>query len=263
MSKIPFSTLPPIAGQPPQSPLPAIKPLTPPPQTLTLKPPMKGQMVDPSGKPLSPQASYSMLAQTGAIIAAQSGAFALLNIYAPQNNRTNQFGENTGINAFPEYDPAEGISKLGTPIYGKIVLGDTERENIYTDAQGRQGSYQTVELDCALVNVEFNNRIVSTNIQGLGQTIKEFISSGDNDVTITGIYNSTPGVAPIDFIINMGKIFSAPVPIPVNNYYLNNLNIFYIVIMPGTTMGQQEGGYATQTFTIKAVSDVPMLQMLP
>lgn len=263
MAKIPFSTLPPIVGQPPQSPLPAIKPLSAPPQVPTLPPILKGQMADPNGKPLSPKASLSMLSETGAVIAAQSGAFALLRIGMPLSNAYDQFGENRGVNAFPEYDPADGISKLGTPVYGKIVLGDTEKANTYTDAQGRTGSYTTIELDCALVNVEFNNKIVLTNIQGLGQTIKEFISSGDRDITITGIYNSTPGVAPIDFIINLNSLFTAPVPIPVNNYYLNNLDIFYIVIMPGTAIGQQEGGYATQTFTIKAMSDVPMQQMLP
>lgn len=263
MSKIPFSTLPPIAGQTSNLQLPPIKPLTSP-VSPNLKPQiLKAQLVNNTGKPLKPQEDLSMLGHTGAVVGMQSSAFALLRLGAGDPVKRSQFAENQGVNAFPEYDTPDAVSKLGTPVYGRIVLGDTEKENTYTDAQGRQGSYQTVELDCALVTVEFNSKIVSTNIQGLGQTIKEFISSGDNDITIQGIYNSTPGVAPIDFIINMGRIFSAPVPIPVNNYYLNSLNIFYIVIFPGTTMGQLEGGYATQTFTIKAVSDVPMLQMLP
>ena len=162
-------------------------------------------------------------------------------------------------------DTPDGISPLGTPIYGRITLGTTDPNgtNSYTDAQGNAGSYQTVELDCALVTVDFNNKVVVTNIQGLPQSIKEFMSNGDNDVTITGLYNSTPGVAPLEFMLNLNKIFSAPLPIPVENYYLNNLDIYYIVIMPGTQMGQTEGGYATQAFTIKAITDTPSNEMLP
>ena len=154
-------------------------------------------------------------------------------------------------------------TSLGGMAY-PIVLGDPENTtNEYTDNQGVKGSYETIELDCAVATVDFNPHVVLTNIQGLSQTIKEFISSGDNDITITGIYNSTPGVAPIEFIKNLSDLFNAPVPIPVTHYYLNELGITHIVIMPGTQMGQEQGRYATQTFTIQAISDVPMDKMLP
>lgn len=174
------------------------------------------------------------------------------------------------MNSISEYVIADLIgtnggkaTKLGGIAY-PIILGDPENTtNEYVDAQGVKGSYETVELDCAIAVVDFNPHVVLTNIQGLKQTIKEFISSGDNDITITGIYNDTPGVAPIDFIKNLSDMFNAPVPIPVTHYYLNELGIYYIVIMPGTQMGQEQGRYATQTFTIHAISDVPMDKMLP
>jgi hypothetical protein len=207
---------------------------------------------------------YGMLASTVAVTAAQAAAFNILRIPRPHITNKNQFKSFLSNPTYQEPDSPDGYGPLGTPIYGSIVLGDPDKEdNQYTDAQGNTMRYKTVELDCAIVTLDFNNQIIKTNIQGLNQTIKEYISSGDNDVTITGIYNSTPGVAPMDFIIAMSVLFSAPVAIPVQNYYLNANNIYFIVIMPGTTMGQAEGGYATQTFTIKAMSDVPMDQMLP
>lgn len=154
-------------------------------------------------------------------------------------------------------------TKLGGMAY-PIILGDPNKTvNEYIDNQGKKQSFQTVSLDCAICSVDFNPKVVLTEIQGLPYTIKEFISSGDNGVTITGIYNSTPNIAPMDFIRNMNDIFSASIPIQVTNYYLNELGIYYIVVMSGTNMGQQEGGYSIQTFTIKCISDEAMTTILP
>ena len=194
---------------------------------------------------------------------AQSLAFgSSLNIPKPTIANRNQFLD---MNAYTpdQADSPDGFSKLGTPVYNRIVLGLDGQENRYTDSQGREGSYQTVELDCALIDIEFNKNVVKTDIQGLDQSVKEFISNGDRNITITGRFDSTPGIAPIDFIMNLNTLFSAPVPIPVSNYYLNSNNIYYIVIMPGTRIWQSEGGYSYQEFTIEAVSDVPMTEMLP
>ena len=220
---------------------------------------------------MSIQAEYirpdnSMLLETGAVTAAQIAAFQLLRLPNPPNYPTNQnqFDSFFTPKTYVPADTPDGYGPLGTPIYGSIILGDPDLlDNKYTDAQGNQSSYKTIELDCAICTVDYNNKVVRTDIQGLPYSITEFMSSGDNDITITGIYNSTPGVAPMDFIIALSKLFSAGVSIPVQNYFLNAQNIYYIKIMPGSSLPQTEGGYATQTFTIKALSDVPMNSMLP
>lgn len=223
---------------------------------------IKGTYVPPNNKPIRPFPDPSMPNATASLTAGQTAAFLLLS---------NSFSPSGG---FPfisaDTDTPDGISPLGTPVFGRIILGEEGKDgangevNEYTDSQGKKGSYKTVELDCALISsVDYNNKIVKTDIQGLPYSITEFISNGDNDVTITGIFNSTPGIAPLDFIFNLHCIFSAPVPIPVTNYYLNLIGINFIKICPGTTMGQSEGAYASQTFTIKAMSDVPMSEMLP
>ena len=222
-----------------------------------------GQYLKEDGTPMRPSADLSMFGTTAVVAAGQSAAFTLLNIPIPNFQDQNQFQRRFQDPDNYRPDAPDGYSILNTPVYGRIVLGKDGEENKYTDAQGNAGSYQTVELDCAICSVDFNNKVVVTEIQGLPTSIKEFISNGDSDVTITGIFNSTPGVAPIDFIMALNNIFKAPVPIPVTNYYLNSLEIYYIVIMPGTSLGQTEGGYASQTFTIKAISDVPMTELLP
>lgn len=212
---------------------------------------IKGQFSPPLPFPQPVKPDFAIGLATAAVTVAETAAFAL---------KLNDFS------AFPADDNVPyGNSPMGGRIY-PITLGadSADGTNTYTDAQGNEGSYKTIELDCAIVEaVDFNNKVVVTNIQGLPYSNKEFISNGDNDITITGIFNSVQGMAPVDFIANMKAIFNAPVPIPVTNYYLNLLGIYYIVIMPGTTMGQMKGGYATQMFTIKAISDVPMTELLP
>lgn len=187
-----------------------------------------------------------------------SGMTPVAALQLPPINSIAQFG----VDGIPDTDGGRR-TKWGGMAY-PIILGDPDNTtNEYVDAQGVKGSYTTLELDCAIATVDYNNQVVLTKIQGLAQTIKEFISGGDNDITITGIYNSVVGVAPMDFINNLNAIFNAPVPIPVTHYYLNELGIYYIVIMQGTQMGQEQGRYATQTFTIRAISDTPMDKMLP
>jgi hypothetical protein len=238
----------------------------------TLKGTLQGQYLHYAGNdPLRIKSDATMLAAAAGVTVAQAAAFMLLNI--PKNNTTpgqEQFERDFKPYALNSYNPDEpdARSPLGTPIYGRIILGKASPDgedavNRYTDAQGREGFYQTVVLDCALVSVDFNNKVVVTNIQGAPTSIKEFICSGDNDVTITGIFNSTPGIAPMEFINNLNLLFTAPVAIPVTNYFLNQLNIRYLVIMPGTAMSQTPGSYASQIFNIKAISDVPMTEMLP
>lgn len=224
-------------------------------------PNVQGQPFATNTGPIRLQRDYSIALETGAVITAQTAAFLTLRLKTPSTENQDQF---SALNTILTPDDPDATSALGTPIYGQLILGRNDGElNTYTDAQGNAGYYRTMILDCALVDVDFNSKVVITNIQGLKTSIKEFISSGDNDITITGIYNSTPNVAPKEFILNLNALFSAPVPIPVYHYKLELLNINYIVIMPGTSMPSMEGGYATQTFTIKAITDSPMTQMLP
>jgi len=225
---------------------------------------IKGFFQLPDNTPLAPKPELNMLAATLGVTLAQAAAFNILRPARYSSNDANQFSE---LRNLSDYNPdtPDKKSALGTPIFGTIMLGtgvDGGR-NDFTDAQGKSGFYNTVELDCALVTIGFDPKVVKTDIQGLPYSITEFISSGDNSVTIEGIYTSTPDVAPIDFITNMSKIFSVPVPIPVTNYYLNANNINYIKIMPGTSMWQEKAGYAYQRFTITALSDVPMTEMFP
>lgn len=203
-------------------------------------------------------------AETIGVGALQKTLFGKLNIPTlskqPDNNFDVLARDYAGADTPDSYSAG---TLAGMPIYGKIILGNESGSNTWTDAQGNAGSYQTVELDCAICNIDFNNQVVRTEIQGLPYSVKEFMSSGDNDVTITGIFNSTPDVAPMDFIINLSLLFAAPVPIPVTNYFLNANNIYYIVCMPGCQLPQEKGGYSYQKFTIKAISDVPPTSMLP
>lgn len=217
----------------------------------------------PSNVVLSLQDNASLSVPTLALFGAQTAAFLPLNIATGEQRQSDQFSRLNSPGAY-EPDAPDGYSALGTPIYGMVMLGDIDNPiNRYTDQQGKERSYTSVQLDCALVSIQYNPQIIKTDIQGLPYSIKEYISSGDNGVSITGIFNSTPDVAPKEFITNLNSIFNAQCPIPVTNWYLNDNGITHIVLVPGSSMWQEEGMYASQRFTIEAVSDVPMTQMLP
>lgn len=168
---------------------------------------------------------------------------------------------NTGYNP----DTQDAISGLGLPVYGRIVLGHNQEgtANSYVDAQGNSGSYPTIVIDCGLITVDYNQQVIRTYIQGRKGSIKEYISAGDNDITITGIYTAQADVAPYSFIDSLNKLLNAPVSIPIRNTYLNLLGVNYIVLMAGSQLPQTAGGYAIQNFTIKAISDEPATEFLP
>jgi len=170
----------------------------------------------------------------------------------------------------------EFVTRIGTQAFNKITLGNINtaisetvmyyayEKNQYTDAQGNGRSYSTVILDSALINVTFNNQVIKTQIQGLPYTIKEYISGSDLDISITGKFSTNdPYLSVSDFYTALAILLNAATSIPVTNTYLNKLGVYNIVIMPSCSLPQNIGEYTQQTYTINAVSDVPVTTILP
>lgn len=150
------------------------------------------------------------------------------------------------------------------PIYGSLEFGNVEPDgsNEYTGIDGNTYTFSNIIFPIAIVQAVQPKRIVKTDIQGLDGSIKEYIGMGDWDVTINAIVNMPADQAPIDFLNAINEIIKAPVPIPVTNYYLNNLGITYLVI-EDVNLSQVEGEYSNQSIVITACSDVPLLDFLP
>ena len=174
-------------------------------------------------------------------------------------------------------DNSEAISTLGTPVYGTVIFGNISASpspqdangntqngaNTYTGLDNKTYQFNPVQFDIAIITVVLNKNIVKTKIQGsdLG-TIKEYISSGDYDITIEAQVHSTPNVAPKDFVANFRRMANAPISVPVQSWYLNQFGIDHVVIEE-CNMAQRRGEYASQYFSIRCTSDSPPETITP
>lgn len=156
-----------------------------------------------------------------------------------------------------QQDKEDAVSKIGTPIYGRIIFGSGEvgSKNTYYDYQGVKGTYTTMQLDSAIVTANFNQIVIKTQIQGRRGTVKEYISSGDMDISITGVFSDNPDTFPETFISQLNALLNAPTTIPINNKFLNLLGINTIVFVDGCQLPQSEGSYSNQRYVLRALSD--------
>lgn len=158
----------------------------------------------------------------------------------------------------PETDKAIAISSLGTPVYSNLDI----QAGAYTDDNGNTINYPSFRCDSVLFIVSQSKNIVKTAIQGRNGTVKEFISDGDYQISISGSISSKGNnIYPKDDVIALDKILKAPVAIAVNSWYLNQFGIHNIVI-EYYSLPQQPGRNSQQDFQITATSDLPVILQL-
>lgn len=148
------------------------------------------------------------------------------------------------------------MSDLNTPVYTDLTLGDptVESYNKYTDNNNVQHSFTPMTFATCLITVQQSKKIVVTEIQGRDGTVKEYIGMDDFQITINGIIPGVNGQYPQTTVNQLFQILKAPIPIAVVGWWINNLEIYNVVIKD-FTIPQVAGGYSEQTFTITAISD--------
>lgn len=191
-----------------------------------------------------------------------AAASALIRTYRMQNVRIINGQKNPYEGKIPgavQIDPALYKSVLGTPVFTDLTIGDkvNTQYNQWTDQNGRVHSFTPMTFVAVLMNVSFPKDIVKTKIQGRPGSVKEYIGEGDAEISINGIITAPNGHYPIDEVKQLQMIRKAPIPIVVTSWYLQNLDVDMIVI-EDLEIGQDEGGYSYQTFSIKASSDLPV-----
>lgn len=121
-----------------------------------------------------------------------------------------------------------------------------------------------ISLPVTLCTASQAKKIIKTEIPGKDGTVKEYIGMDDYNVQINGILTAANGQSPMDQVITLKRILDAkdPInPIEVINKYLNDLDIFCLVIVD-YTLDQKPGGYSKQDFTINAISETPIILQL-
>lgn len=117
-----------------------------------------------------------------------------------------------------------------------------------------EASFPAVFMDSAIISVSKKKNIVKTKIVNNSSTRKEYISSGDYDISISGVFTTNSDrIYPISDVDALIRACEAPIPLSVVSPYLFYFGITNMVV-ESFTLPQEKGSYATQRFSIKAVS---------
>lgn len=162
----------------------------------------------------------------------------------------------------PEAAPKDnrdlGVSKM----LGNIVMSNLQIEGDRYNTLTGDVSFQTLTFDTVLFNVSGAKNIVETNIQGKQGSVFEYISMANYSVQIRGVITAPYGVYPgkqtsynqQNNVDSLKAALEAPQALRVNSWYLQQFNIFRLVVM-SYEFPQNEGQYSVQPFLIEAKSD--------
>ena len=203
------------------------------------------------------------IAEDAALVAA-SELRSLIYFAGLQNVRIisakNNPYENQALGYTPD-TPVASSSQLGSgiPVYSDITLEGCSYTDMITGKVVNVGTsgQPYLNFQTCLITVTNSNKIIKTEIQGRNGTVKEYIGSNDASVVIKGVITSKPNVYPFDIVKQLSDWLNAPVSKGISCKWLNNLNIFNVVV-EGFDLPQQEGQYSQQYFTINAISDIPV-----
>lgn len=118
------------------------------------------------------------------------------------------------------------------------------------------GQSKELLLDTAIVTINQPRNIIKTAVQGLDNTVKEFISDGDFEVSVTGILASKTHEYPFDQVSLLRSYFKFKGSLKVVHPVLNSIGIYEIVIEEWNLPSSQFTNCAAYSF--KAISETPV-----
>lgn len=158
---------------------------------------------------------------------------------------------------------SQSANRFGLDIYDTLVLsGDGLGNALKYDAYDNNGRIQKKTLpyiELILLNIEVTmiKNIVRTPISGRNGTVKEYMSDGDYDISITGMLVSDyPDSFPQDQVDLLKAYCDANVPIAVSSNRLSTYGIKSIVITD-YTFKQTEGMRNVVPFELLCISEIP------
>lgn len=153
-------------------------------------------------------------------------------------------------------------SVLGRSIWATVTLESEAYEEPYYNEKSK--SYEmakmapvSLELGTVLVDVNMSKNIVTTAINGMNGTVKEYIADGDYEVSLRGALVNKGYEYPRDLVKKFLDLMKAKVSLKVTSEFLALFPVHSLVVK-SYTMPQVEGQTNTQLFEISAMSDNPV-----
>lgn len=159
----------------------------------------------------------------------------------------------------PRWDGREGditTADVGVPI---TDINDWNGRYILTELTIRKSDGEKLVINDAIVTINSTKNIVKTSLVGLEGTIKEYINTGDYDITISvGVVAVKDGVIvdeyPTEGMQVVKEFISENEALEVQSVFLDLFSISRMVVAGFSA--KQETYSNRQTIEIKALSDV-------
>lgn len=176
------------------------------------------------------------------------------------------------INSYEQdKDTPDGMSLFNTPLYGtvfiekpsftKFTYNETKKEYtentallpVTDDIEGVPGVF----IEGAIIEAGQQRNIVTTSIQGMDGTVKEFINNNDLNVVIRGYFaDNSPEVYPSAKVKALKAYLDSPVALKVTNVFLNDYFEVVNLVCTSYSFKQVEGVRNVQYFEASFISDI-------
>lgn len=153
-----------------------------------------------------------------------------------------------------EFEPDNGKSYLGTPIYSYIEFPEGSYETLI----GERIDFDGVRINEVLLEVSMAKNIITTAIQGRNGTIKEYVSDGDYTISVTGRLVNQSNAVPEIALNALKEICRVPDTLAVNCPFLQYFDITACVITD-YSFTEIEGSRNQIDFSLSLLSDTPKL----
>lgn len=149
-----------------------------------------------------------------------------------------------------------GHSVFGFPVFSNLLIsGDSYQDN----NRNTIGSFSDIRLDVVIMEMERENNLVTTDVQGRNGTIIEFIGSKSVNIHVTGrILAEQPGIYPDAEVRKLATALYSNKALRVDSWFLAMRGIYHIVIKKDS-IKQEEGSQEYQKFEFDALADQPLI----
>lgn len=149
-----------------------------------------------------------------------------------------------------------GNSVFGMPVFSNLSI----RAGSYKNNQGVTiGTYDAINLEVAIFEINRENNLVLTDIQGRDNSVIEYISKKSWRINCKArILSKTIGAYPRTDVNNLLIALDSNKSLQVDSWFLNMAGIYNIVIQK-KNFGQDEGGIEYQKFEFDAIADFPVV----
>ena len=136
------------------------------------------------------------------------------------------------------------VSALGTVVFAPLTL------------KNETGSL-SIRLDTVLLQVNMQKQIITTALQGVNGTVKEYISDGNYSVSITGMLVAENSSFPEEQVSTLHELCLLPEALIVESNFLQLLEIYNLVIQ-SYSFSDKQGFENVQLFELQCLSDNPI-----